>query len=346
MRIAALLSAWNGPVPFERSGSMKILAATSRPTKFLAAVVALSLPTGCRAGHEVTRNADVRTEADASPGGDVTAAKGEEVASDDRDSGDDPAANDAGLDSAAAPVGSGAPTGPPLPSVADAPGEIVLYNPETNGPSHLPPNSNVIWGNTLSAEEKRRVVDALFTGKHLADQQKCPDEVYAMSAKDQRAHGDFRPFVSQMVAGAFTAPHASEKLYLVQAGECDVPESCRLEMRTELAVLRSNTLVGRVPIGATDGILLASDLDGDGRDEILISSSEGRQGSYFESVEVVRMDASRVTTLKRSTTVVDGSQCAFSEEKGEYSSILYVTRGPHPRFRVETSNRPCHGHGY
>jgi hypothetical protein len=99
-------------------------------------------------------------------------------------------------------------------------------------------------------------------------------------------------------------------------------------------------------LGEIDLILLTSDLDGDGRDEILLSSRDGGQGNYDESVEVVRMNASHVTIAKRWTTVVNAECIDYPQTGGEKLSVMYVTRGPHPRFRVETYDRPCHDHGY
>ena len=106
-----------------------------------------------------------RLDADASGGDDATDANGGKDAPDERDSADDAAANGAPPESSAPPVGSRSPSSS-APSVAD-PGEIVLYNPETLvPPNRLPPNSNVIWRDTLTTEEQTRVVDAVFPGKH------------------------------------------------------------------------------------------------------------------------------------------------------------------------------------
>ena len=249
------------------------------------------------------------------------------------------------MDSSASPVGSEGPKGPPLPLAADTQGEIVLYNPEAAyaGPSRYPANSNVIWGNNLTTEEQNRVVDAVFSARHLTDEEQCPEETYPM--KDKRASGYFVPFVLDAVAGAFTTRGTSEKLYLVDVGYCRAPRFTEEYWSRVLSVLRGSTVVGRVPITRSNSrILFTSDLDGDGRDEILLSSSSDGQGSYFESVEVIRMDASRMTVVKGWTDVVE-APCGH-EDEDEKLSILFVTRGPHLRFRLETYDRPCHLHGY
>jgi hypothetical protein len=46
-----------------------------------------------------------------------------------------------------------------------------------------------------------------------------------MSTEEQRASGDFVPFVLQAVSGAFTANGTNEKLYVIQIGECYAPHS-------------------------------------------------------------------------------------------------------------------------
>jgi hypothetical protein len=221
----------------------------------------------------------------------------------------------------------------------------VLYNPETASTMILiPPNSNAIWGSELTTEEQKRVVAAVFPGKHLTGSEQCPEEAFSLSLKDQRASGYFRPYVRQAVVGAFTAAGRNEKLYLVVTGECYGPHSEQWGT-CDLAVLRDDALVSRVPLeGALHKILLASDLDGDGRDEILLSYGDGGQGSYFESIEVVRMDTSHLAVVKASTTVVD-AQCT-GQGLGEKLSIVYVTRRPRLRFRIQTYDRPCHDHGY
>ena len=156
--------------------------------------------------------------------------------------------------------------------------------------------------------------------------------------------GYFHPYVRQAVAGAFTAAGKNEKLYVVVVGECYAPHSEQWGT-CDLAVLRDGVLVSRAPLeGALHKILLASDLDGDGRNEIVLSYGDGGQGSYFESIEVVRMDTSRLAVVKAFTTVVD-AQCT-GPILGEKLSIVYVTRRPRLRFRIETHDRPCHDHGY
>lgn len=253
-------------------------------------------------------------------------------------------------DSSAPPVTSDSSTRPPLPSIADSPGEIVLYDPETTSeksgvpPHGLPANSNVVWSDKLTEEERKRVVDTLFPDKHL-DEEPCPEQAQFMSLQDRRASGYFHPDVGQAVSGAFTAPAMDEKLYLVLVGECEARHYPDLWGSTVLAVFRGAALVSRVALSdAMTRILFTSDLDGDGRDEILLASDEGRQGSYHESAAVVRIDASHLTVVKKWTTVVD-AECQEGPGR-EKSSVVYVTRGRHVRFRVETRERPCHGHGY
>jgi hypothetical protein len=319
---------------------------TIQPMKLFATVVALSLVSSCGAGQGVTRSPGVRVDVGASQGSDIGTTTGERDATDESNGADELTVNNAAPESAAPPVGSASPPRPPLPSATNASGEIVLYNPETTSEkSGLPPNSNVTWGDKLTTAEQKRVIDALFPGKHLTSGEQCRQvEALSMSPEAQRASGYFIPSVVEAVAGAFTAPRTSETLYLVRVGECYAPHSEQWG-KSVLAVLRGNTIVSRVPIpNATTRILLTSDLDGDGRDEILLASGDGGQGSYWESAWVVRMDASRLTVVKDWTQVVY-AQCT-AEPGGEKLSILYVTRGPHLRFRVETYDRPCHDHGY
>jgi hypothetical protein len=316
---------------------MALSEATAKPTRLLVSVAALFLLTSCGAGRGVTRRPEVGLVTSDAP---TPATR--EVEPSDAVADSAPPSNES-PDSAIPTADRKGPTRPPLPSVAEAPGEIVLYNPDANigrSPSELLPNSNVVSGDELPTEEQKRVVDALFPGRHLTIRQ-CPEEMPSdLSLKGQRAAGYFSPSVAQAVAGSFTAPRTKEKLYLVWVGECNGPRSYRFGTSV-LAVLRDDTLVSRVPLAdEMTTILLTSDLDGDGRDEILLFSDYDGGGLFTEDVEVVRMDASRLTVLKGWTSVDDATECGLG---GDYkSSILYVTRGAHPRFRVETKVHSCY----
>jgi len=249
---------------------MALSEATAEPTKLLVSVAALFLLTSCGAGRGVTRRPEVGLVTSNAPTPATREVETSDVVA------DSPPPSNETPDSAVSTAHPKGPTRPPLPSVAEAPGEIVLYNPEANiGKSELPPNSNVVSGGELPTEERKRVVDALFPGRHLTIRQ-CPDEMASdLSLEGQRAAGYFSPSVAQAVAGSFTAPRTKEKLYLVWVGECDAPHSEGFGTSV-LAVLRDDTLVSRVPLPTEmTSILFTSDLDGDGRDEILLFSYSG-----------------------------------------------------------------------
>jgi hypothetical protein len=83
-------------------------------------------------------------------------------------------------------------------------------------------------------------------------------------------------------------------------------------------------------------------LDGDGRSEILFADGDGGQGNYYESARLDHFAGARLALIKDFAGVLD-IRCLERPgvEPVENESILYVTPGPHPKFRVERRTGPC-----
>ena len=146
----------------------------------------------------------------------------------------------------------------------------------------------------LPRAEKKRILDRLF-GRYLTDTKQCPYNTNDL-ARSRKA-GDFVPEPFEVATGAFTAARASQKLYLVTNGECGATHADNFGSVT-LAVFEGDTVVAQANTWGGSAIQDVLDLDGDGKEEILLSSGFTNMGETIESVKLVRFDGTDLVTVK------------------------------------------------
>jgi hypothetical protein len=160
--------------------------------------------------------------------------------------------------------------------------------------------------------------------------------------EDARRAGDFVPGVAEAATGAFTVPRAPQVLYLILNGECGATHADGFGSVT-LAVVDHGAIVARTILGGGSSIDGVFDLDGDGRNEFVVTSGFTNQGSTTESASIMRFDGARLVTIASFGEVSESSCGSPFGAKTESISFVraLVRQGMPPEFKVEKTSRPC-----
>jgi len=238
-------------------------------------------------------------------------------------------------------VASGGGGSSPSTTSAVAPladGEVILYDPDSKV---LDPSvTNLVGPAALDPQESKRILDRVFKGRYLTDRKQCPNVASTLEA--DRKSGTFAPKVSQMARGSFTAPHASQTVYVILVGECSASHADNWGSET-LVVMDGDTVVTRVPATGSTTISGLSDLDGDGRQELLMKFTYAGQGTWWDSATLARIDDSTLKIIKDFGQLSGGNCDGISATKGETASVVRGSRGADGQvtYRVEKKIRPC-----
>jgi hypothetical protein len=158
----------------------------------------------------------------------------------------------------------------------------------------------------------------------------------------RRAAGDFVPHVEARARGAFTAKGISEVLYLVSLNECGASHADNWGSM-ELVVLRGGAIVARAGVEGGSGLARVADIDGDGRDDVLLTWSYGHMGISMRTARLVNIEPARLAVVE-DFDEVEGSNClGIDKEKLEWSVRIdaIVRPGARVAFRRTRSARAC-----
>jgi hypothetical protein len=180
----------------------------------------------------------------------------------------------------------------------------------------------------------------LLFPKFLSDEKKCAGNPRTL--KDARDRGQFVPRVTEVATGAFTEPRSTQKLYNVFVGECGATHADNYGTAL-LVVVQADAVVARVEAGGGDSIAKLFDIDGDGKNEFLVTSSFTGQGSVTVTAVLSRFEGSRLSDVASFGEVLSGNCAGPLEPKEEEVTTVtaVVLPGKSPTFRSAKKKRPC-----
>ncbi len=137
-----------------------------------------------------------------------------------------------------------------------------------------------------------------------------------------------------MATGNFTAAGQQQTLYLVSVSECNASHADAFGTK-RVAIFNGQQLVADLDVNFKNNIELKTDLNGDGIDELLLTSTDQHQGTIEEMATLVSFQNSRLKELNDFGIVLENT-CA-SAMPGSYSkaSVLYMSvdaPGSMPKF--------------
>jgi hypothetical protein len=179
-----------------------------------------------------------------------------------------------------------------------------------------------------SATEGSKVIALVFP-KALTSASQCGET--QGSLEEQRSKGLLVPRSVGMVEGSFTSARLAEKLYVLSVGECNASHRDN-GGSVRLVVLRDGRNVASAEVEGGTSVVGVVDVDGEGRDEVILYHSYINQGDLTTSGSLVRLRSTDVEEVKGFDT--GGVHCGDDDAKAD---VMGVTRG------VVTATRSAKG---
>ncbi len=234
-------------------------------------------------------------------------------------------------------VGGSPPSSPRLAgSPLSASHEAIVYSP---GRATRDPHVRALVGRErLTKPAEKRILDAVFPRGYLADDSRCRAAGGGLDAA--RASGDFAPSVVEAATGCFTVPRTEQTLYLISNQECGASHAENYGSAT-LAVFDAEQVAAQANIVGGSSISGVLDIDGDGTNEIVLTSGFSAQGSSTVSARLLGIGAEKVETIKDFGEVYSGGCGSGFAAQNEAITVIYFTPGSPPIFRTEKQTRAC-----
>lgn len=159
--------------------------------------------------------------------------------------------------------------------------------------------------------------------------------------------------VTGRVSGSFTKPNAKQTLYYV--GGCDEDEEFKSTSNCAhvnwwnagwIAVYEGTTPVAKVKAALGYEILKITDVNGDGKNEILSLFSYTNQGSTESSATLGQLSGNKYEEIKTFSSYSDG--CGTMSKRTQITkaaviSFVPLANGKFPPFSEEYFQSPCEG---
>ena len=193
---------------------------------------------------------------------------------------------------------------------------------------------------------QRHALSKVFR-KYLTDESKCNPQFDASRGtnplKAARNAGQIVPSIADMATGSFTAPGRQETLYVISVSECNASHADNFGTK-RVAIFSGQQLVADLDVDFKSSIVRKTDLNGDGVDELLMTSGDINQGILIEMAALVDFQNGRLQVIEDFGTVTEDS-CASgipgSSSKASVLSISAVGPGKMPRLRIDNYEASC-----
>lgn len=231
------------------------------------------------------------------------------------------------------PSASTAPSGesPKLAPVEGKATEVVLYPEPTGADPRI--------STTIDPAEATRVLKLVFS-KFLSDSKGCVGETKTL--KDARDRGLFVPRVTTVVTGSFTEPRSKQRLYTIFVGECGATHADNYGSEL-LVVVQGDAVIARAEVAGSEAVSRVVDLDGDGKDELLVTGGSTGQGVMVSTATLSRFEGQRLATVSAFGEVhSDNCGSVVQPKEQEVTTVTALAGvGRAPTFRLTKRKGPC-----
>ena len=196
----------------------------------------------------------------------------------------------------------------------------------------------------ISPAIQRDVLSKVFR-RYLTDPNRCKAEFDAGEdyLAGARRAGQIVPDVAQMVNGSFTAAGQSETAYLIFVNECNASHADNYGTK-RLAIFSGSRLVADLDLDFKSGIVLTTDLDKDGINELLMTSGDMHQGEMVEMAALLSFQNGRLRVIQDFGTVVEDNCASLRPGSAAKAKVLYLANaapGQMPRITVSYFAAGC-----
>jgi hypothetical protein len=193
---------------------------------------------------------------------------------------------------------------------------------------------------------ERAVLPKVFR-KYLTDANRCNSQFNPGDTTDYlaaaRTAGQIVPSIVAAETGSFTAPGQTQGLYLIDVSECNASHADNFGTK-RVAIFSRQKLVADVDAEFAKTIVLKTDLNSDGVDELLMTTGDVAQGTVIQMATLVSFQNGKRQVIQDFGTVVEDS-CAsgFPHSKSD-ASVIYISDvvpGTMPKLTQENYSSGC-----
>lgn len=204
----------------------------------------------------------------------------------------------------------------------------------TSSPLQIPPAT------------QRNVLSKMFR-KYLTDENKCNPPFHASGGTDPleaaRRAGQIVPSILDVAQGSFTAARRQETAYVISVSECNASHADNFGTK-RVAIFSGPQLIANVDVDFKSSVVRKTDLNGDGIDELLMTTGYMNQGTIVETAAMVNFQNGRFHVIEDFGTVSEDS-CASgfpgSSSKASVVLISDAAPGRMPKLRMDNYESSC-----
>lgn len=200
----------------------------------------------------------------------------------------------------------------------------------------------------IPAATQRNVLSKLFR-RYLTDENRCNPAVDTSKGADPLAEarkaGQIVPSIADMATGSFTAAGQTQTLYVISVSECNATHADNFGTK-RVAIFSGQQLVADVDADFTNNIVLKTDLNSDGIDELLMTTGDMAQGTLIEMATLVSFQGARRRVIQDFGSVVEDSCASGNPSATSDASVLYISDvvpGNMPKITQENYSSSCRG---
>ena len=179
----------------------------------------------------------------------------------------------------------------------------------------------------ISAATQRTVLSKVFR-RYLLDQDKCRSDFVGANGDDYlaaaRKAGQIVPSIIDMTTGSFTATGQTQTAYVISVSECNASHADNFGTK-RIAIFSGTQLVADVDADFMGSIVRKTDLDGNGIDELLMTSDDMAQGTVTEMATLASFENGRRHVIHDFGTVVLDSCASEAPGSDSRASVLYTS---------------------
>lgn len=196
----------------------------------------------------------------------------------------------------------------------------------------------------VNTATERDVLRKVFRRYHT-DAKRCGESVDAGEdfLAAARKSGQILPDIAEAITGSFTAAGQTETAYLIFVNECNASHADNYGSK-RLAIFSGSRLVADIDLNFKDNISSKNDLNMDGIDELLLTSSYMGQGELTVMAALVSFQDGRMNVIQDFGTV-EMDTCATlrpgSTTKAAVLSITNAKLGQMPQIRADNYVAGC-----
>ena len=198
----------------------------------------------------------------------------------------------------------------------------------------------------ITKATERAVLSKVFR-KYLRDAERCNQDIDTSSAADPltaaRNAGQIVPSISDVATGSFTAAGQTQIAYVISVSECNASHADNFGTK-RVAIFSGQQLIADFDNDFGNGIVLMTDLNSDGINELLMTTGDMSQGTLTETAALVSFQNARRNVVKDFGTVVEDSCTSgfpSSSSKAAVISISDVIPGQMPKLIQDNYEASC-----